>query len=70
MAWQGLFKLPGCVFQAFPTPSPPGPPRRQTAPELQISLELLTEAACVCVEGPGADFASQQAPQRASPGCP
>lgn len=63
MASQGPFKLPGCL-PGFPTPSrPPGPPRRQTAPELQISLELLTEAACVCVEGPGADFASQQAPQ-------
>lgn len=55
----GPFKLPGCV-PGFPTPSPPGPPRRQTAPELQISLELLTEVACVCVEGPGADFASHR----------
>lgn len=59
MASQGPFKLPGCL-PGFPTPSPPGPPRRQTAPELQISLELLTEAACVCVEGPGADFASHR----------
>lgn len=52
------------------------PPARRGLPEgkqprsLQISLELLTEAACVCVEGPGTDFASQQAPQHACPGCP
>lgn len=67
MASPGPFKLPGCL-PGFPTPSPPGPPRRQTARELQISLELLTEAARVCVEGLGADFASQQAPQHACSG--
>lgn len=28
---RGPFQLQGCGSQAFPTPSPPGPPRRQTA---------------------------------------
>lgn len=65
-------------------PRPSQPPGRRGLPEgkqprrRQISQELLTEAACVRVEGPGADFASlsdrerhrarAQAAFRASPG--
>ena len=55
----GPFQLQGCEYQAFPTPSPPGPPRRQTATVVADKPGLLTEAACVRVEGPGSDFASQ-----------
>lgn len=66
---------PGRLQPAFPTLGLPEgkQPRRR-----QISQELLTEAACVRVEGPGADFASlsdrerhrarAQAAFRASPG--
>lgn len=57
---KALPRLQGCVSQAFPTPRRRGLPEGKQPRRRQISPGLLTEAACVRVEGLGADFASRR----------
>lgn len=69
---RGPFQLQGCGSQAFPTPSPPGPPRRQTA-TAAADKPVAVDRGCLRPRGRARRglclAASPGAAQSARPGC-
>lgn len=66
MALKGLSSSKAASLRLSQPPARPGLPEGKQPQQRQISKGLLTEAACVRVEGPGADFASRRVLERHS----